>query len=94
MPENLHWFADAGTVAATMLQQPAKPATSSHPTWALLVMLLQGGCAMIDALRRALPTKELRSRVPERKQNMNDTLGKQHWLANEDFETYTDLLQG
>lgn len=25
---------------------------------------------------------------------MNDALGKQHWLTNEDFETYTYLLQG
>lgn len=94
MPVNRLWFVDAGTVATTKLQQPAKPATSSHPTWLLLVMLLQGGCAMTGGLKRVLPTKELRSRVSEREQNMNHALGKQHWLANKDFETYANLLQG
>jgi len=94
MPVNLLWSVDAGTAVATKLQQPAKPATSSHPTWALVVTLLQGGCAMTVAIKRTLPAEELRSRVSEREQNMDDAFGEQHWLANEDLETYAHLLQG
>lgn len=94
MPVNLLWCVDAATAVTTKLQQPAKPAKSSHPTWALLVMLLQGGCAMAGAVKRTLPAKELRSRVSEREQNMDYAFGEQHWLANEDFEAYAHLLQG
>ncbi len=64
MPENLLWFVDAGMVAATKLQQPAKPATSSHPTWALLVMLLQGGCAMTGEVKRTYQPKNFALEYP------------------------------